>query len=117
MGMIPFIKIIQGGIMLTLFNSIFDEILYSGYEAASPRWERYDKGWRLKLAIPGVRKDEIGIKASQGWMKLEIPGKSLRLGMPRGGDYEKIGASLDLGILEISLPETDESGIKEIKIT
>lgn len=102
--------------MLTLFNSIFDEILFSGYDTASPKWERLDKGWRIKLAIPGIRKDEIGIKASHGWMKLEIPGKSLRLGMPRGGDNEKIEASLDLGILEIFLPEAEESGIKEIKV-
>lgn len=103
--------------MLTLFNSLFDEILFSSHDASSPRWERIDKGWRLRIAIPGVKKEEIGIKASQGWVRIETPGRSARFGMPRLGDHERLEASLDLGVLEITLPDSGETGIREIKIS
>jgi len=103
--------------MFTLFNSLFDDVLFSRYETESPRWERLDKGWRLKIAVPGVKKEEIGIKASQGWVRIEAPGRSVKFGMPRLGDHERLEASLDLGVLEITLPDSGETGVREIKIS
>jgi len=90
----------------------------------------------LKLDLPGVRKDEIGLKLDGDVLSVEANAESVfdnyanvlysEIGLKKyfrefrighGIDSNNISAGFQNGVLTIKLPKTDEAKAKEIKIT
>lgn len=102
----------------SFFKSINDNILDRSY-----RIEKLDSGWLLKMALPGVTKNEveisteedkliINVDSANGWIK-----KSRKTFiMPSSVDSDSIFAEMKDGILLMSLSTKKEQKNKIVKI-
>lgn len=100
-----------------LFNKFLESI------DDSCRIEKKESGWELRLALPGVTKNETEIKvdgnnlivnidSKNGWVKKSQKAFIL----PRSANHESIFAEMKDGILSISISTKNDQKSKNIKI-
>ncbi|MHA1378232.1 MAG: Hsp20/alpha crystallin family protein [Candidatus Helarchaeota archaeon] len=66
-----------------------------------------EEEYLLKIEVPGIEKDKISAKASEGTLTVEIEEEPYFYPLPPNVDTENIYATLKLGILTIHLPKKD----------
>ncbi|MBC76612.1 MAG: heat-shock protein Hsp20 [Halobacteriovoraceae bacterium] len=83
--------------------------------------------WKIAIEVPGVKKEGLDIEAVSN--SLKISGQKLTpfeeesrdfervFNLPEGVDYESITASLENGLLSITLPKVKEKRPRKIEIT
>ena len=98
-----------------LFESISDRSTGGSY-----RTEKTESGWLLKLALPGVSKNEVEISTDENKLVIEVDGwikKSKKtFSIPQSADIESIFAEMKDGILSVTLSTKKEQKIKTVKI-
>ena len=61
----------------------------------------------IKIEVPGVERDKITAKASEGNLTVEIDGEPYYYTLPPNVKREEIYASLKLGILTVHMPKKE----------
>jgi len=119
-------------------NSFGSKMLQKFYNNADPVVEMRDKKNEFELVaeVPGMGSDDIGIKLSDGMLRLsgekseshEEEGESFMFSerhygrferaikLPSGIDHEKISADAKDGLLTVHIPKSAEARQKERKI-
>jgi HSP20 family protein len=128
--------------MNRLFNSFFDEGEGGNGRSAGRRWapavdllEREDS-LVLKADLPGLREEDVQLEVREnvltisGERKADFEGKqngyyrveraygrfARSLTLPEGVDADKIDASFDNGVLEVTIPKPEERKPRRIEI-
>ena len=101
-----------------LFESISDRSTGGSY-----RTEKTESGWLLKLALPGVSKNEVEISTDETKLVLEVDSENgwikkskKTFSIPQSADIESIFAEMKDGILSVTLSTKKEQKIKTVKI-
>lgn len=82
-------------------------------EISQKLWHETDKGYETAVDLPGVEKEEIEAKLSDGM--IEISAKNdhrnyyKKFTVPREGDVENIEATYKNGTLQLVIPKTRAS--------
>lgn len=97
-----------------LVNEVFNGI----EKDYSTSWKRVEEegGWKLSLIMPGIKKEDVEVTSGPGWSRVKYPNGNLKVSLPRDSDHEAIRAKLDLGILELFVPDQKQSGTRTIKV-
>lgn len=111
----------RNGHWLADFDRMFDRLLHVPTPAISRGVdaEETDKNWLLRLDLPGFRKDEVTLSVENGGLHLRAATKDedrpVRAEVDRSWtlgediDPEGIGARLENGVLEITLPKRESA--------
>jgi hypothetical protein len=120
MGAFAWKKII-GGFMLYAWKYI-DNVLSDAFDSierdAHSRWKRDDEfgGWKLSILLAGVKKEDVEVTMMNGFARVKHPNGSFRIPLPKDSAHDTLEAKLDLGILELNIKDSKETGTRVVKI-
>tara|TARA_R110001599_G_scaffold51581_1_gene144794 strand:- start:2722 stop:3153 length:432 start_codon:yes stop_codon:yes gene_type:complete len=83
-----------------------------------------EKGHTLQIAIPGIKKDQVSVTATDGQLHVKIDSEDTqwtkntnrKFSLPDDANVDAITAEVEDGILNISIDKIVEAKPKEIKI-
>ena len=106
---------------MKIFSShIFESLFPSATYALTERSDAFE----LKLALPGINKEDLKIEAEGRLLKIEAQSKeeglewsfSKSFWLPHGTENDRLSASLENGILKMNLPKSEHSKPKLIPV-
>ena len=124
-----------GGSWADLFDGFWNNDFARSFEPRVEVTER-DKDYRLSIEVPGMSKEDIHVEVKEGVLRFHGEKKAEKhekdeccsysertfgsfdrsFRLPRHVDTGNIGASYKNGILELTIPKTEEAKPKEIKV-
>ncbi|KKR05777.1 MAG: Heat shock protein, Hsp20 family [candidate division WS6 bacterium GW2011_GWF2_39_15] len=135
-------------VVYTPFRSVFDDFFMSPFDdfftmtpsTSKNLWaDMYeeDGNYVVKMALPGIKEDDVKISLEDGVLKIVASSKSeekeegkkrylyksmessyeQRFNLPGKVDADKAEAKLEDGVITVKLPKTEEEKARQIKIS
>lgn len=89
----------------------------------SALWENSDSDYFAEFDVPGFEKSDIEIKSKANQLIIQVKtskkgrqGFTIAYRFPSAADLSRTEASLDLGVLKVSVPKKESEKPKEITI-
>jgi len=89
----------------------------------SALWENSDSEYSAEFDIPGFEKSDVEIKSKSNKLTIQVKtskkgrqGFTIAYRFPAAADLSKTEASLDLGVLKVSVPKKDSEKPNEISV-
>lgn len=113
----------------TEIDRLFDAALADFATPATPRFplDLYEDkdNYYVRAELPGVSRDVINVEMVEGYLTLgatrQVDGEPFRLArsiaIPDGVQAEKVGATLELGVLTVTLPKQEQVKPRKIAIS